>query len=83
MKEAESFKFSLGVQGEDQSGPGRITGKTGFYRYDSPNLEDIIQFLKNKNLTPENEEKLIKLAKNTPHGSLANFRKNYKIYLKK
>lgn len=83
MREAESAKFSVGVPSEEDSSKRRLSKNTGFYKYDSPNLEDIIAFIKNKNLPPETEELLINKAKKTPHGSLANFRKNYKIYIKK
>jgi hypothetical protein len=83
MREAESFNFSVNINGEEKSGSKKITDKTGFYRHDSPNLEDIINFIKNKKLTEESEKKMINLAKNTPHGSLPNFRKNFNIYLNK
>jgi hypothetical protein len=83
MREAESFNFSVNIEGEDKSGPKKLSGKTGFYRHDSPNLEDIINFIKNKNLPTEFENKMIVLAKKTPHGSLSNFRKNFNIYLSK
>lgn len=83
MREAESAKFSVGIPGEESGSPNRRLSKsTGFYRHESPNLEDIIKFIKNKNLSPESESFLINKAKKTPHGSLANFRKNYMIYLK-
>lgn len=83
MREAESFKFSVSAGKEERSNSKKITDKTGFYKHDSPNLEDIIIFIKNKNLPEELENKMINLAKKTPHGSLFVFRKNFNIYLNK
>jgi hypothetical protein len=85
MREAENFNFSLSNLSEENSSSNnrRLSKKTGFYTQDSPNLEDIIRFIKNKNLSPEIEASLIAKANKTPHGSLANFRENYKIYINK
>lgn len=83
MREAESFNFSVNINGEEKTGPKKLSGKTGFYRHDSPNLEDIINFIKNKNLPEDFENKMIVLAKKTPHGSLSTFRKNFNINLSK
>lgn len=82
MTDAENVNFSLEIPSE-QSGSSKrkISNQSGFYRYDNPNLEDIIQFIKNKELPIDVEKSLIDLANKTPHGSLANFRNNYKIHL--
>ena len=82
MPEAERTNFSVSNMSEENSNSKRLSKNTGFYTHDSPNLQDIIKFIKNKELSEEDEALLIKKAKNTPHGSLANFRKNYKIHLR-
>lgn len=78
MNEAEGFDFTVSNLMDDN----KKNIKRTVNRFDNPSLDDIIQFIKNKKLSPEFEEKLIKVAKNTPHGSLSTFRKNYKIYLR-
>lgn len=77
MHETEGFNFSVSNLSEDKK------NKKTLYKFENPTLSDIIQFIKNKELSEDLEDKLIKIAKNTPHGSLATFRKNYKLYLRK
>lgn len=78
MKETESLRFSV-KNLSDQNDSKKVI----FKKSDYPNLEDIINFIKNLELNSEVQEKLIKHAKKIPHGSLANFRKNYRIYINK
>jgi hypothetical protein len=80
MNEAEGFDFSVNNLASEKLDQ---TRRRSVNRLDNPTLGDIIEFIKNKNLSSEFEEKLIKIAKNTPHGSLSTFRKNYKLYLRK
>ena len=69
MTNAESFKFSVKNLSEESS-------KNVFRKSDYPNLEDIIVFIKNLDVSEDVQERLIKHAKKIPHGSLSNFRKN-------
>ena len=79
MNEAEGFDFSVNNLASENF---KQTKRT-VNRFDNPTLNDIIEFIKDKKLSSELEDKLIRIAKNTPHGSLSTFRKNYKLYLRK
>jgi hypothetical protein len=82
MRETENLNFSLELSDDNKSSDSKRLSKTsGFLRYDNPNLEDIIEFIKSKGLSDSTEKSLIEAAKKTPHGSLSNFRKNYMIHL--
>ena len=75
MTEAESINFSLNIPSEENKNVNRNVKNT--------KLADVINFIKEKKLPTETENKLIKFANKTPHGSLNNFKKNYKKYITK
>jgi hypothetical protein len=75
MAEAENINFSLNIPSEDNKTTNRNIKNT--------KLSDVINFIKDKKLPMEIENKLIKLANKTPYGSLNNFKKNYKKYITK
>jgi|LakMenEpi03Aug12_release.lakeMendotaPanAssembly.Ray.scaffolds.fasta_scaffold205933_4 hypothetical protein len=80
MNETQRINFSVNSISPEQKGkPVR--------KYSPPvslnaTFQDMVDFIKAKNLPKNKEEKLIKALKNTPHGSYNNFKLNYKKYLK-
>lgn len=76
MKETENLNISLGSEEKKQN-------KKSSLKLNNPNLNDIIDFIHNIDITDSEKEKLIKAAKKVPHGALKNFRDNYKIYLRR
>jgi hypothetical protein len=84
MHDAEGINFKVGplqkpFVGKDSR---RISTSLG-PKYDNPSISDIVIFINGLNLDLGSKEKLIRSAKSIPHGSLANFRSNYKNYLKR
>lgn len=73
MREAENVNFSLGINNENLERK-RVRQTT---------YKDIVEFIKSKELPPEDEKKLLDHAKKIPSGSLLHFKKNYQIYLRK
>lgn len=85
MHEAEGVNFKVGMLKQPFTGKDvrKISSRQSFgLRYDNPTLDDIIRFVNNLNESEENKKKLINIAKKTPHGSLSNFRHNYRNYIK-
>jgi len=79
MREAENVNFSMGLIKKDgDETPKRIV------RNQRKNItqEELIIFIKNKNLPKSQEDKLLKILKKTPYGSYQNFKNNYANYLK-
>ncbi len=75
MREAEGINFSVGGMGDE--------GKSiGLRRIRQTTYKDIVSFIKSKNFSTEDENKLLIQAKKIPNGSLDHFKKNYRIYLK-
>lgn len=71
MRETESFNLSINNENKKRS---NFLDKSLCY-------DDVVKFIKSKNLPTHIEEKLLKIAKNTPHGSLPNLKNNYKRYI--
>lgn len=72
MKETENFNLSINNSNNNKT---NFLDKNICY-------DDIVKFIKSKKLASVIEEKLLKIAKKTPHGSLLNFKYNYKRYIK-
>lgn len=72
MRETENFNLSINNNNHKKS---NFLDKNICY-------DDIVEFIKSKKLASVIEEKLLKIAKKTPHGSLLNFKNNYKRYMK-
>lgn len=79
MPDAESFNFKVGTLNGDAERPKKITSSN---KFNNVNLDDILFFINNLNLSDKDKQILIKVAKKTPHGSLSNFKKNYMCYVK-
>jgi hypothetical protein len=78
MREAENVNFSTGLIKEGEQAPRKIVQP----QRRNMTQEDLISFIKNKNLPDVQEKKLLKILKKTPYGSYQNFKNNYMNYLK-
>jgi len=81
MLDAEGMSIRVGVEGES-SGSKKIQKSFGAKR-DNPTLSDVLSFLEGlSSLTKSEKDQLASVAKKIPNGSLANFKANYRKYLK-
>lgn len=79
MREAENVNFAMGVIKKDgEEAPRKIVQP----QRRNITQEDLVLFIKNKNLPKNQEDKLLKILKKTPYGSYQNFKNNYMNYLK-
>lgn len=84
MNEAEGINFKVGFIKQPLTGKDSRKIPTSLGpRHDNPSISDILDFINRLNLEPESKKKLSDIAKSIPHGSLANFRANYRNYLKR
>lgn len=77
MREAEGLNFSLNIPGE-KSTERKIPVKNERFT-----LDQTIKFIENLAVSQASKEKLIAMVKKMPSGSLSNFKKNYRTYLKR
>lgn len=75
----KSVDLNLGILGKPA--PDKPIRKIIQVQNDNVNLEDVLNFIQNKDLPDDAKEFLIKKAKGMPHGALHTFSKNYKRYL--
>jgi hypothetical protein len=81
MLDAEGMNLRIGVEGENQGGK-RIPKSFGAKR-DNPTLSEVLAFFESStSLTKSEKDQLASAAKKVPNGSLANFKANYRKYLK-
>ena len=84
MHDAEGINFKVGLLKQPVSGKDSRKISVSFGpKYDNPSMSDIEIFIGRLNLDADTKEKLKKLAISLPHGSLSNFRSNYRNYVKR
>lgn len=80
MNEASNFNFNIEIMRDSEVGkPLRKMPKQP--RNTFITVDKVINWIRSKGFPPEKEEKLIKVAKSTPHGALYNFVNNYKRFV--
>jgi hypothetical protein len=84
MHEAEGINFKVDFIKKPLSGKDsrRLSTSMG-PKYDNPSISDVIAFVNKLNIEPDAKERLATIARGLPHGSLGNFRLNYRNYLKR
>jgi hypothetical protein len=82
MHDAEGINFSVGFIKKPDSGKDIRKLPNGRATYENITINDVNRFINNLNISKESKEKLKKIAKKMPHGSLSNFKYNYRNYLK-
>jgi len=82
MHEAQDINFKVDIP-KQQDNISRKIGKSNSFKFNNPNLEDILSFIDRLQITDNDKKVLIECSKKIPHGALANFRKNYINYLKR
>ena len=84
MHDAEGINFKVGLLKQPVSGKDSRKIPVSFGpKYDNPSMSVIEIFIGRLNLDADTKEKLKKLAMSLPHGSLSNFRSNYRNYVKR
>lgn len=83
MHDAEGINFSVGFIKNTDSGKDDRKIKCPRSNYQNLTIKDILEFIDNLHVAKQDKDKLIKIAKKTPNGSLGNFKFNYRNYLKK
>jgi len=84
MHDAEGINFKVGPLKQPLTGKDSRKIPVSFGpKYDNPSMSDIEIFIGRLNLDADTKEKLKRLAMSLPHGSLSNFRSNYRNYLKR
>ena len=83
MHDAEGINFSVGFIKKPDTGKDirKLPNSRSNYEKNLT-IEDVIQCINKLNIGKESKNKLIKIAKKTPSGSLSNFKFNYRNYLK-
>lgn len=83
MHEAEGVNFSVGFIKKPDTGKDirKLPNVRSNYEKNLT-FNDIVNFINNLNIGKESKDKLIKIAKKIPSGSLSNFKFNYRNYLK-
>lgn len=82
MSEAEGINFSVGPLKKPDTGKDIRKIPNPRSNYQNLTLNDVLEFISNLHVGKEAKEKLIKIAKKMPAGSLSNFKFNYRNYLK-
>jgi len=84
MNDAEGINFKVGLLKSPLAGKDSRKIPVSFGpKHDNPSISDINNFISGLNLDADTKEKLKRLAMSLPHGSLGNFRANYRNYLKR
>jgi hypothetical protein len=84
MHDAEGINFKVGLLKQPLTGKDSRRIPVSFGpKHDNPSLSDIDIFISRLNLDEDTKVKLKKIAMSLPHGSLGNFRTNYRNYLKR
>jgi hypothetical protein len=82
MHEAEGVNFSVGFIKKPDTGKDNRRIASPRSNYENITIDDILKFIDKLNIGKESKNKLIKIAKKIPNGSLSNFKFNYRNYLK-
>lgn len=78
MHEAEGINFQLGFLKQPFTGKDeRRLRKT----YKSTTVDELIHFIKSRNLSIDEQKHLIKIVRTIPAGVLPRFKENYRKYL--
>lgn len=81
MLDAEGMNIRIGLEGESPNSK-RIPKSFGAKR-DNPTLSEVLAFFEGStSLSRSEKNQLVATAKKIPNGSLANFKANYRKYLK-
>jgi len=82
MSNAENINFSVGAMKKPDTGKDIRRIPNPRSNYQNTTLDDVLKFINNLHIGKESREKLTKVAKKIPAGSLSNFKFNYRNYLK-
>lgn len=82
MHEAEGVNFSVNFIKKPDSGKDIRKIASPRANYENITINDVLKFIDGLNIGKESKDKLIKIAKKMPNGSLSNFKFNYRNYLK-
>lgn len=84
MHEAEGLNFKLDFLKKPDTGKDirRIPNPRSNYDKNIT-MDDVVKFINKLHIGKESKEKLLKIVKTIPAGSLSNFKFNYRNYLKK